>query len=162
MEIYRQTAQLLDLPTAAVLTLVQFAAVAAMLAVHAWTVRERETALRLVPGRADRAPAARRRPVGAARRGAAVIVLLIVLPLAVLVERSFDGPGGYGFDLLPRAAAPPRQPTALPGRAAGRACGTPCAYAAAPPSIALVVGGLAAAALTRTARGGWCAASTRC
>ncbi|MFV2117890.1 ABC transporter permease, partial [Streptomyces sp. Act-28] len=47
-EIYRQTAQLLDLPTAAVLTLVQFAAVAAVLAVHAWTVRRRETALRLV------------------------------------------------------------------------------------------------------------------
>ncbi len=41
VEIYRQTAQLLDLPTAAVLTLVQFAAVGAILAVHAWTVRRR-------------------------------------------------------------------------------------------------------------------------
>lgn len=41
VEIYRQTAQLLDLPTAAVLTMVQFAAVGAVLAVHAWTVRRR-------------------------------------------------------------------------------------------------------------------------
>lgn len=48
-EIYRQTARLLDLPTAAVLTLVQFVAVGAILAVHARTVRRRETALRLVP-----------------------------------------------------------------------------------------------------------------
>lgn len=48
VEIYRQTAQLLDLPTAAVLTLVQFAAVGAILAVHAATVRRRERALKLV------------------------------------------------------------------------------------------------------------------
>ena len=64
VEIYRQTAQLLDLSTAAVLTLVQFAAVGAILAVHAWTVRRRETALRLVDAGADRAPAARRAASG--------------------------------------------------------------------------------------------------
>ncbi|HSY00045.1 MAG TPA: ABC transporter permease subunit, partial [Streptomyces sp.] len=48
VEIYRQTSEIFDLPAAAVLTLVQFAAVGLILAVHAWTVRRRETALRLV------------------------------------------------------------------------------------------------------------------
>lgn len=58
-EIYRQTARLLDLPTAAVLTLVQFAAVGAILGVHARAVRRRETALRLVaPERTARRRAA--------------------------------------------------------------------------------------------------------
>lgn len=54
VEIYRQTSEVFDLSTAAVLTLVQFAAVGAVLAVHARTVRRRETALRLVDPQADR------------------------------------------------------------------------------------------------------------
>ncbi|CAM5678570.1 hypothetical protein SBADM41S_06010 [Streptomyces badius] len=61
VEIYRQTAQLLDLPTAAVLTLVQFAAVGGILAVHAATVRRRERALKLVDAAHD---------LSAGRRGA--------------------------------------------------------------------------------------------
>ncbi|NEE29606.1 iron ABC transporter permease, partial [Streptomyces sp. SID7982] len=100
VEIYRQTAQLLDLPTAAVLTLVQFAAVGGILAVHAATVRRRERALKLV----DPAQTSRR-PRGAGQRallGGVLLtaLLLILLPLGVLVERSLDGadgPGGYGF-----------------------------------------------------------------
>lgn len=47
-EIYRQTVVRFDLTTAAVLTMVQFAAVGVVLAVHARTVRRRETALKLV------------------------------------------------------------------------------------------------------------------
>lgn len=68
VEIYRQTAQLLDLPTAAVLTLVQFAAVGAILAVHAATVRRRERALKLVDPDLTSHAAARSRTVGTARR----------------------------------------------------------------------------------------------
>ncbi|MGH3324474.1 MAG: ABC transporter permease, partial [Streptomyces sp.] len=49
VEIYRQTAALLDLPTAAVLTLLQFTAVTALLVLHARTVRRRRSALRMVP-----------------------------------------------------------------------------------------------------------------
>lgn len=57
VEIYRETAELFDLPTAAVLTLVQFAAVGAILALHAWTVRRRESALSLVdPAQTSRRP----------------------------------------------------------------------------------------------------------
>ncbi|MEU6756218.1 iron ABC transporter permease [Streptomyces sp. NPDC046685] len=151
VEVYRQTAQLLDLPTAAVLTMVQFAAVGAVLGVHAWTVRKRETALRLVdPGRTTH------RPRGLAQRALLggvllTVALLIVLPLGVLVERSFDTPGGYGpgfYEALQDAGAgggtflvPPLD-----------AIGNSLRYALVATAIALVIGGLAAAALTR--RGG--------
>ncbi|GHA25323.1 iron ABC transporter permease [Streptomyces spiroverticillatus] len=150
VEIYRQTAQFLDLPTAAVLTLVQFAAVGTILAVHAWTVRRRESALRLV----DPARTARR-PRGAGQwallGGVLVTVLvLILLPLAVLVERSFQGPDGYGF----------RYYRALQSADGGggtflvpplEAVWNSLQYAVVATLIALVVGGLAAAALTRRA-----------
>lgn len=149
VEVYRQTAQLLDLPTAAVLTMVQFVAIGAILGVHAWTVRKRETALRLVdPGRTAH------RPRGGAERGLLggvllTVALLIVAPLGVLVERSFDAPGGYGFGFY----------RALQDVGAGtflvpplEAIWNSLQYALAATAIALVIGGLAAAALTR--RGG--------
>ncbi|XUL91401.1 ABC transporter permease [Streptomyces galilaeus] len=143
VEIYRQTSEVFDLSTAAVLTIVQFVAVGAILAVHAWTVRRRETALRLV----DPAVTARR-PRGAGQwsllAGVLVSVLpLLVLPLAVLVQRSLDSPDfGYyralthddgGTFLVPPIAA----------------IGNSLEYAVAATAIAVVIGGLAAAALTR-------------
>ncbi len=148
--IYRETAQLLDLPTAAVLTLVQFAAVAAVLALHAWTVRRRESALRLVdPGRTAR------RPKGPAQWALlwgvlTVVALLIVTPLAVLVERSLNGPDGYGFtyyEALRSAADSGGTFFVAPMEAVGNSLW----YAAVATVFALVVGGLAAAALTRKA-----------
>ncbi|MBD0735866.1 ABC transporter permease [Streptomyces sp. CBMA29] len=152
VEIYRQTAELLDLPTAAVLTLLQFAAVAAILAVHAWTVRRRESTLRLV----DAATTAHR-PRGRGERTLlagvlAVIALLILLPLGVLVARSLDGPDGYGFAFY----------RSLGSVGSGQSGGTftvapletvwnSLRYAAVATVIALAVGGLAAAALVRRA-----------
>ncbi|MCV2462876.1 iron ABC transporter permease [Streptomyces sp. ICN988] len=143
VEIYRQTSQVFDLSTAAVLTLIQFAAVAAVLAVHAWTVRRRESALRLV----DAATTARR-PRGAGQwallAGAlGVVVLLLVLPLAVLVQRSL-GASGFGYyRALTREdggtfLVPPIE-----------AIGNSLQYAAAATVIAVVIGALAATALTR-------------
>ncbi|WP_307671558.1 iron ABC transporter permease [Streptomyces sp. V2I9] len=154
VEVYRQTAQLLDLPTAAVLTLVQFTAVGAILAVHAVTVRRRERALKLVdPARTSR------RPRGAgqwALLGGVLLtaLLLILLPLGVLVERSFggaDGPGGYGFGYYRalRSAGSGASSTFLVPPL--EAVGNSLRYALAATLIALVVGGLAAAALTRRA-----------
>ena len=150
VEIYRQTAQLLDLPTAAVLTLVQFAAVGAILAVHAWTVRRRESTLKLVdPAQTSRRP----KGLGqwALLGGVLLTVLvLVLLPLGVLVERSFDGPDGYGF----------RYYRALQSVGEGggsflvpplEAVWNSLQYAVVATGIALVVGGLAAAALTRRA-----------
>ncbi len=148
--IYRETAQLLDLPTAAVLSIIQFAAVAAVLALHAWTVRRRESALRLVdPGRTAR------RPKGPAQWALlwgvlAVVALLIVTPLAVLVERSLHGPDGYGFtyyEALRSAADSGGTFFVAPLEAVGNSL----RYAAVATVFALVVGGLAAAALTRRA-----------
>ncbi|SCF62538.1 thiamine transport system permease protein [Streptomyces sp. MnatMP-M17] len=150
VEIYRQTAQLLDLPTAAVLTLVQFAAVGGVLAVHAWTVRRREGALKLV----DPALTARR-PRGAGQWALlggvlGTVLLLVLLPLGVLVERSLDGPGGYGFGFYRALGSvdasggtflvPPLE-----------AVWNSLRYALVATAVALVVGGLAAAALTRRA-----------
>ncbi len=143
VEIYRQTSQVFDLSTAAVLTLVQFVAVAAVLVVHAWTVRRRETGLRLV----DAATTARR-PRGAGQwallAGVLVTVAgLILLPLAVLVERSLGASGLGYYRALTRAdggtfLVPPIE-----------AIGNSLQYAVAATAIAVVIGGLAAAALTR-------------
>ncbi|MFF2188780.1 ABC transporter permease [Streptomyces sp. NPDC058155] len=150
VEVYRQTAQLLDLPTAAVLTMVQFAAVGAILALHAWTVRRRETALKLV----DPAQTVRR-PRGAGQWALLVgvlgtVLLLILLPLGVLIERSFDGPAGYGFDYYRalRSVEASGGTFLVPPL---EAVWNSLRYALTATVIALVVGGLAAAALTRRA-----------
>ncbi|WEH37661.1 iron ABC transporter permease [Streptomyces sp. AM 4-1-1] len=151
VEIYRQTAQFLDLPTAAVLTLVQFAAVGAILAVHARTVRRRETALKLV----DPAQTARR-PRGAGQwtlfGGVLLtVVVLLLLPLGVLVERSLAVPGGgHGFDFY-RALGSVDAAGGVFLVAPIEAIWNSLRYALVATVIALVVGGLAAAALTRRA-----------
>ncbi|WP_236711176.1 iron ABC transporter permease [Streptomyces sp. 150FB] len=149
VEIYRQTAQLLDLPTAAVLTLVQFAAVALILAVHAWTVRRRETSLKLV----DPARTARR-PRGAGQWTLlggvlASVTLLILLPLGVLVERSLDGPGGYGLTFYRALTSVDSGGTFLVPPL--ESVWNSLRYAVVATAVALVVGGLAAAALARGA-----------
>ncbi|GAB2910307.1 iron ABC transporter permease [Streptomyces mayteni] len=150
VEIYRQTAQLLDLPTAAVLTLLQFAAVAALLGAHGRLVRRREGTLALRdPATTARRPAGR---VQWALLGGVLTVIgvLLVLPLAVLVERSLSTPDGYGLANY----------RALTGTESGtfavapwEAVGTSLRYAAVATVIALLVGGLAAVALTRRGRG---------
>ncbi|MER5767444.1 iron ABC transporter permease [Streptomyces sp. NPDC001985] len=150
VEIYRQTAQLLDLRTAAVLTLVQFAAVGAVLAVHARTVRRRETALKLV----DPARTARR-PRGAAQWALfggvlTTIAALLLTPLVVLIERSFDTPGGYGLDYY-RALGTLDERGAVFLVPPIDALWNSLQYALAATAIAVTVGGLAAAALTRRA-----------
>ncbi|MFF7932141.1 MULTISPECIES: iron ABC transporter permease [unclassified Streptomyces] len=143
VEIYRQTSEIFDLSTAAVLTLIQFVAVGAVLALHAWTVRRRETALRLVD-----ASGTARRPRGAGERSllagvVAIIAVLLLLPLAVLVQRSLDAPDfGYYRALTSSDGGvflvPPIE-----------AVGNSLEYALAATAIAVAIGGLAAAALTR-------------
>lgn len=143
VEIYRQTSEVFDLSTAAVLTLVQFAAVGAILAVHAWTVRRRESALRL----ADPKTTARR-PRGAGQWALLAgvlltVALLLVLPLAVLVQRSLDAPGLGYYRALTDADGGTFLVAPL------HAVWTSLEYAVAATAIALVIGGLAAAALAR-------------
>jgi len=97
VEIYRQTAQLLDLPVAAVLTLVQLGAVAGMLFAYGRLQERRTYRLRLRP-----VAEVARRPRDLAERAfvlanLVLIAVLLWLPLAVLVERSLAGPDGYGL-----------------------------------------------------------------
>ncbi|BBC32623.1 putative binding-protein-dependent transport system protein [Streptomyces graminofaciens] len=145
VEIYRQTSAIFDLATAAVLTLVQFVAVGLILAVHAVTVRRRETALRLVD-----ASMTARRPRGAGQWALlalvlGTVVLLILLPLGVLVERSLDAPGFGYYRALTSADS------GIFLVAPIEAVGNSLKYALAATAIAVLIGGLAAAALTRRA-----------
>ena len=145
VEIYRQTSEIFDLSTAAVLTIIQFVAVGAILAVHAWTVRRRETALRLV---APETTARRPRGAGQWTLLASVlltITVLLILPLAVLVQRSLDAPGfGYYKALT-------SDDSGIFLVAPIEAIGNSLRYALAATAIAVLIGGLAAAALTRRA-----------
>ncbi|MFB7934633.1 ABC transporter permease [Streptomyces sp. NPDC056039] len=143
VEIYRQTSEIFDLSTAAVLTLIQFVAVGAILVLHAWTVRRRETALRLVD-----ASVTARRPRGAgqwALLGGVLltVVVLLLLPLAVLVQRSLDAPGFGYYRALTRADG------GIFLVAPIEAIGNSLEYALAATVIAVVIGSLAAVALTR-------------
>ncbi|WP_458076841.1 ABC transporter permease [Streptomyces sp. EMB26] len=143
VEIYRQTADLFDLSTAAVLTLIQFVAVGAILALHAWTVRRRETALRLVD-----ASVTARRPRGAGQWAllggvVATVVVLLLLPLAVLVQRSFGGAGLAYYRALTEADGGVFLVAPI------EAIGNSLRYAVTATVIAVVIGGLAAVALTR-------------
>ena len=97
VEIYRQTAELLDLRTAAVLSLLQMTALAVLL--FAYSRYQQRTA---VESRLLTARPAPRRPRTRAERGIvvanlAVMAVLLGLPLLILVERSIAGPGGYGL-----------------------------------------------------------------
>ncbi|UWE13934.1 ABC transporter permease [Actinacidiphila bryophytorum] len=150
VEIYRQTAEVFDLPTAAVLTLLQFAAVAVILALHGWAVRRSQSALRLV----DPALTAHR-PRGAAERTLlggvlAVVGLLILLPLGVLVARSFDTPTGYGLAFYRALGSTDGGTFSV---APWETVGNSLRFAAIATVIALAVGGLAAAALVRRSSG---------
>ncbi len=97
-EIYRQTAQLLNLPLAAALTVVQLVAIILLLVVTGWIEGRRGVSLRL-----RSAHETAHRPRTRARRAflaanLAVMALLLGVPLFVLVEKSFHPPGGYGLD----------------------------------------------------------------
>lgn len=143
VEIYRQTSEIFDLSTAAVLTLIQFVAVGAVLTLHAWTVRRRETALRLVD-----ASVTARRPRGAGEWGLLAgvvgsVAVLLVLPLAVLVQRSLDAPDFGYYRALTHSDGGVFLVAPI------EAVGNSLEYALAATAIAVVIGGLAAAALTR-------------
>ncbi|MEV0450587.1 iron ABC transporter permease [Streptomyces sp. NPDC050600] len=148
-EIYRQTADRLQLSTAAVLTLVQFVAVGAILTVHARMVRRRETALKLVP---PERTAARPRGAGQWLLLGAVLLsigLLILAPLGVLVERSLATPTGYGLDYYRALQSVDEDGTFLVPMT--DTIVNSLQYALAATALAVVIGGLAAAALTRRA-----------
>jgi thiamine transport system permease protein len=97
VEIYRQTAVLLDLPTAAALTILQMVGVFALLLASA-RAQEHLSLQQRLRGAGETV----RRPRGGRERLVVgtiltATVLFMVTPLLVLVERSLGGPEGYGL-----------------------------------------------------------------
>jgi thiamine transport system permease protein len=146
-EIYRQTAQLLDLRTAAALSILQLVAVVVLLVAAGRFQGRRAVALGL---RATAATARSVRSVGErALLGANLALMLILLgvPMAVLVARSFATDDGPGFDFY-RALGELRSGSVLfvpPVDAVVNSL----LFATVATAIALVVGGLAAFAVVR-------------
>lgn len=145
VEIHRVTTQLLDLRTAAVLSLLQLAAVIAALALY------RRAGVRRGTGRARAGLGALRPPTGAERWAAAATLLsaglLLAVPIGTLVWRSFDTAGGPGLAYY-RALGSLRRGSVLfvpPWEAVRNSL----VFGAAAATAALVVGGLAAVGLHR-------------
>jgi thiamine transport system permease protein len=142
-EIYNQAVRLFDLRAAAVLSLVQLACVVAAVMVALRLERRLVVTGQLRPqGDVLRAPRTLRDKlvVGASLGG---LALFLGLPLAVLVERSLAGDGGYGLDAYRALGRPTSVLLASPWEAVLNSI----LYAAVATLIALVVGGLAAYAL---------------
>lgn len=97
VEIYSQTFSYLNLDVAAVLAVVQLAGVVAALVVYDRVQGRRSRSLRLVP-----AGQTERRPRGAADvvvivANLVVVAVLLVVPLGLLVVRSFDTASGWAL-----------------------------------------------------------------
>jgi thiamine transport system permease protein len=97
VEIYRQTAILLDLPTAAALTLLQLAGVFALLLVSARAQERLAVSQRLQPADALSPPPRPGRERAAVVAIVGATLVFMVTPLLVLVERSLAVTGGYGL-----------------------------------------------------------------
>ena len=146
VEIYRQTADLLNLPVAAVLALLQLLAVGGLL------IAQERLARRWSGGTIALRPAPRQQATGRARAwvagNLAFMAVFLLTPLAMLVERSFRTGDGYG--LAPwRALVHQGDRTGLfvpPLEALGNSL----RFALVATAIAVVLGGLASAALVRS------------
>lgn len=150
-EIYRQTADLLDLRTAAALSILQLVAVVTLLVVVSRLQGRRSVALSLRPARevARAARSGRERCFVAANLAA--MALLLGTPVAVLVARSFSAGGSAGFDSY-RALGTLRADSVL-FVAPTDAIKNSLLYALAATAIALTVGGMGAFAIARSRRG---------
>ena len=147
VEIYRQTADLLDLPVASVLALVQLTAVGALLAVQDRLERRRTaTAVAM-------RPVAPRRPRGRGERAwvalnLSVLAVLLGAPVVTLVERSLrTSDGGHG--LAAWRALADEGGTGL-FVAPLEAVGNSLRFAAIATVTAVAIGGSAAVALARS------------
>lgn len=146
VEIYRQTADLLDLPVASVLALLQLGAVAALLVVQDHLERRRSAAAVTLGG----APRRRARTAGErAWVGGNLLALAVLLggPLVVLVERSFRTGRGHSLEAWRRLADGNGRSGLFVGPL--DAVANSLRFAVAATVIAVALGALAAAALTR-------------
>lgn len=146
VEIARTTRQLLDLPRAAALAVVQLLTVAALLVVQTrLRDRARAGALALAP-----ATTTARRPRTVGERTAlvanlAVMAALLGAPLLVLIERSFHVGDGYGLTWWRALGSSARDSTLFVTPWA--AVRTSLGYATVAAAVALAIGGAAAVAV---------------
>jgi thiamine transport system permease protein len=145
VEIHRATTQLLDLPLASALALLQLSAVVAALAVYGRLQRTAATH-RLVGATVGARPPRTRGERTFLGVNLAVIAVLLVAPLLVLVERSFVTPTGYGLANWRTLVG--TQPDTLLAVAPWEAIRNSIGFGVAATIVALVVGGLAATAAT--------------
>ncbi len=142
-EIYRYAVVRLDLETAAALAVVQLAAVIALVAVSNALERRRAT----VEPASSPAAAPRRRGPGLIAN-LTVMALILGLPLAVLVERSFAAGRSGGYTIRNYTAMAERV-SLLPDTALA-ALGNSLAFAFPAAALALLVGGAAALVVLRS------------
>ena len=147
-EIWRHATQRTDFTTAAALAILQLLTVVALVGVVNRLERHaavRGVARRPVPARAVRSV---RQALGATAAVAPALVLVVV-PLGVLVERSLAVGGGHGFgNYRALGTAETNGLFVSPLQAVGNSL----AYAAVAAALAVVVGGLASAAIVHAGR----------
>jgi thiamine transport system permease protein len=150
VEIYRRTAQLLDLSGAATLAVIQLLAVALVLFVSARLQARLAVRQRGRPTREVLSP-----PRGGAAWSlvalALVEVVLIALPMVALVRRSFRVGDGWGLTWWRALGA---QPVTTRDVDILASLTTSLGYAAATVVLAVTIGGLAASAVAYARRGG--------
>ncbi len=154
VEIYRQTAQLLDLPVAATLSLLQMSGLLVLLLVYARVQERLAIGLRLLPPGAGARPprtAAERAFVAA---NLAFMALLLGLPLLALVERSLTTAGGHGLANYAALLGPARGALFVPPLDAVR---NSLSYASFATVLCVVLGLMASAVIAY--RRGWLAQS---
>jgi thiamine transport system permease protein len=149
VEIYTQTARLLNLDTAAALAILQFLAVLAVLLVYSAFAHRRGST-----SRARAAIETARRPTGFAARlflaaNLGVMAVLLGVPLMVLVTRSFGASGGFWSHYTQLASSNRGSVLFVSPLEAIR---NSLAFALAATVIALVIGGLASLAIAGTGK----------
>jgi len=144
VEIYRQTAELLNLQVAAALALVQLVAVVALLLVT--TRMQSRLAVQRRMRRRDETSTPVRTRGQRTLLGVnfAVMLVLLGLPLLALVERSFAVPGGHGLTWYRQLGSTGTSGLFVPPTEAIR---NSLVYAAIATVIATVIGGLASIAI---------------
>lgn len=142
VEIHRATTQLLDLPLASVLAVLQLIAVVAALTIYG-RLQRRTTRQRLVAAESALRPINDGGSRALVVSNLVVMVVLLAAPLLVLVERSLATPAGWGLDHYRALMAPSTTVLAIPAITAIR---NSLVFAMAATLIAVVVGTAAALA----------------
>lgn len=142
VEIFRQTADLLNLPVAASLAIVQLVGVFMILTLYSRYQNRRSVQLNLRPASEVERRATTLRQKVVVGANIAVMVGLLFVPLGILVKRSLTTESGLGFGYY--TALDDRGANSILSVAPTEALRNSLTFAAIAALIALVVGGLAA------------------